>query len=143
MWLAPLFLVSKEPNPSRPEPPFPEENKGRDVECIRVSSRSRTSVLVEWNGVFRVLRSGVDDREAVAGGDSDERTSTVGFVDDDDEFNDQEGGSDLVPDSWGGSGVSRPARGGGAGGWSISLTSLVTSPSNAGGNSFPPSTIIN
>lgn len=70
--------MSKEPNPSKPEPLVAEENNGRDVECIRVSSRSSTSVLGVGKGDFRALRIGVDDRDADAGDDSEECNSIMG-----------------------------------------------------------------
>lgn len=102
--------MSKEPNPSKPEPLVAEENNGRDVECIRVSSRSSTRVLGEGKGGFRALRSGVDDREAEAGEDSDECTSIAGC--EGDAFGDGGRDSDFESDSSNGSGVSqRP------GGW--------------------------
>lgn len=67
------------------------DSKGRDVEWIRVSSRSRTSVLgSKWNGVFRAaVATGVDERDGV------EASAPCRDVDGDNKFregNDDSGG---------------------------------------------------
>lgn len=62
--VCPLFL---RPKPRRPEP-LDEELIGFEVECMRVSSRSRTRVFGKWNGVLCVAAKfgGVGDLDAVS-----------------------------------------------------------------------------
>lgn len=66
MYPTPLFLL---PKPNNPEPPA--ESNGREVEWIKVSSRSSTSVFGVWNGVCLAGGVGVTERERVAGGVSE------------------------------------------------------------------------
>ncbi len=60
----PLFALPHEPRASRLPEPVDCEGIGRDVEWMRVSSRSRTRVLgTRWKGVFLVANVGVPARE--------------------------------------------------------------------------------
>ena len=64
---APLFLCPKVDRPNRPDPLDTEESKARDVEWIRVSSRSRTRVFGRRKGDFCVLDTCIDVREESVG----------------------------------------------------------------------------
>ena len=51
------------------------------MECIRVSSRSRTSVFGMWKGVGFAGGVGVTERERVAGGVSEVGATAAGGMD--------------------------------------------------------------
>jgi len=52
-------------SPSRPDPPAEAYIIGLEVEWMRVSSRSSTSVFGRWKGALYVAALGVDERDAV------------------------------------------------------------------------------